>query len=277
MELMAGIAATTSGVPWVFAERSSTGAYPPTVKNYLRVRAAAFASAIVSNSNGGDQYWRERRSGVPRYVIGNAVPLEEIRAAPAAEERCGPAGEVSVLFAGRLDPGKNADVLIRALARMRSASRVRAVLCGDGPLRTHLERLIGEHGLHDRVQLFGYVQNLWSLLKSADVLVSPSRFEGCPNVVLEAMACGCPLIVSDIPAHRELLDDRSALFASPDDAQGFAERLDQMIDDPESATERARIAQARAEHHALPEVARQYLTVYREVLARRRARSLRVA
>jgi glycosyltransferase involved in cell wall biosynthesis len=54
-------------------------------------------------------------------------------------------------------------------------------------------------------------------MKRADVLVSLSRVEGCPNVVLEAMACGCPLVVSDIPAHREILDEHSARFVDPDD------------------------------------------------------------
>jgi glycosyltransferase involved in cell wall biosynthesis len=280
MELMGGLAATIAGVPWVFAERSSIGAYPPTVKNYLRVRAAAFASAIVSNSRGGDQYWRERQSGVPRYVIGNALPLDEIRAAPAAAafgQLHARSREVSVLFAGRLDAGKNADVLVRALARIRSTSRVRAVLCGDGPLRTHIERLIGEHGLQERVRLVGYVQNLWSLLKSADVLVCPSRFEGSPNIVLEAMACGCPLVVSDIPAHREILDEHSALFADPDDVRAFADRIDQTIDEPELVAERARNARVRAERHDLSQVALQYLAVYRDVLARRGPRPLRVA
>ena len=276
MELMGGMAATMSGVPWVFAERSSIGAYPPTVKNYLRVRAAAFASAIVSNSMGGETYWAERLSSLPRFVIRNALPLDEIRAAPeaAVDKR---SGEVSVLYAGRLDAGKNADALIRALARIRSTRRVSAVLCGDGPLRTPIERLIVEHGLQDRVRVVGYVQNLWSLLKSADMLVSPSRFEGSPNIVLEAMACGCPLVVSDIPAHREILDDDSALFADPDDVHALADRIDRTIDEPEPTAERARIAQARAEQYDLPQVALQYLALYRDVLAARGRRRLRVA
>ena len=250
MELLGGLAATAAGIPWLFAERSSVNAYPRTLKNYLRVRAASFASAIVANSIGGDRYWRERQNGVPRYVVNNALPLEEIRAAPAATVAELPtrSGEVCVLYAGRLDAGKNADALIRALAMVRS-KRVQAVLCGDGPLRGHIERLIREHGLQDRVRLAGYVQNLWSLLKSVDVLVSPSRFEGSPNIVLEAMACGCPLVVSDIPAHREILDEHAALFADADDASGFADRIDRIIDRPDLAAERARIAHARTEQY----------------------------
>jgi len=277
MELMGGMAATMSGVPWVFAERSSIGAYPPTVKNYLRVRAAAFASAIVSNSIGGDDYWAARQSAVRRYVICNALPFDEIRAAPSAGAGSPQSDDLSVLYAGRLDEGKNADVLIQALARIRSTRRIRAVLCGDGPRRTHLERMVAECGLQHDVHFAGYVSNLWSRLKSATMLVSPSRFEGSPNIVLEAMACRCPLVVSDIPAHREILDERSALFADPNDAGAFAERIIQTIDQPEASAERARMAHGRAERYDLPQVALQYLTVYRDVLARRGRRSLRVA
>ena len=58
---------------------------------------------------------------------------------------------------------------------------------------------------------------MWPLLKRADFLVSTSLFEGEPNAVLEAMECGCPLVVSDIPAHRELLGE-DALYAAPGEA-----------------------------------------------------------
>src|SRR5262245_7111236 len=181
MELLAGLAATMAGVPWLLAERSSLGAYPPTVKNYLRVRAARFASAIVSNSRGGDAYWRDRQPHTKRYVIGNALPLDEIRAtaAPAATEFHA-ADEFCVLYAGRLDGGKNAALLISALSQVRSVRPVRALLCGEGPLRAELASQVRAQGLDDRVRFAGYVPNLWGLLKRSDVLVSPSRFEGSP-------------------------------------------------------------------------------------------------
>ncbi len=56
--------------------------------------------------------------------------------------------------------------------------------------------------------------SVWALMKKASVFVSLSAYEGCPNTVMEAMACGCPIIVSDIPEHREILDEQSALFVT---------------------------------------------------------------
>ena len=279
MELAGGLAATMSGVPWIFAERSSIGAYPRTVKNYFRVRAAGYSSGIVSNSRGGDIYWRDRRPDIKRYVIRNAVPLEEIdRAAVAGREEFNAGrSDFCVLYAGRLDSGKNAEGLLRALSRIRFERPIRALLCGDGTLRPQLERLVSELGLQAQVRFAGYVHNLWSLLKSADVLVSPSRFEGNPNIVLEAMAAGCPLVVSDIAAHREILDDEAALFVHPDNEAAIADRIGSVAADPERASQRATVARTRVERFTLPEIAAQYMAVYRDVLANRSRRSLQVA
>ena len=280
MELLGGVAATAAGIPWLLAERSSAQAYPRTVKNALRVRVARFASGIVSNSTAGDQYWQKRiRESMPRYIVPNALPLDEIRAAPAAtsEDAGLTSGEACVLYAGRLDAGKNAESLIRAFSLVRSARPFRALLCGDGPLRSQLEHLIGAYGLGERVRLVGYAANLWSLMKRVDMLVAPSRFEGSPNVVLEAMACACPLIVSDIPAHREILDEQSALFVDANDAGALADHIAAVLDDPESASRRARAALARVDRCALPLIAHQYVGVYQDVLSRRGRRASRVA
>ena len=91
-----------------------------------------------------------------------------------------------------MDAGKNVEGVIAALARVAAEVQFVALMCGDGPSRPHLERMTRELGIADRVVFRGYVDNLWDLMSGADAFVSLSRFEGCPNVVLEAMACGCP-------------------------------------------------------------------------------------
>lgn len=280
MELLGGLAATASGVPWLLAERSSGEAYPPTMKNYLRVRMAAFASGIVSNSAGGDAYWSERaRKSVRRYIVPNAIPIDEIAAAPVAPPDVGGFASRAggVLYAGRLDAGKNAESLVRALALLPPDRSVRAVLCGEGPLREHIHQLVDTFKLTDRVDLPGYAPNLWSLMKGANLLVSPSRFEGSPNVVLEAMACGCPLVLSDIPAHREIADEESALFFEPNDVGALADRIADVLGHPASAADRARAAHARADRYDLSQIAERYAAVYRDVLSPPARRFIRVA
>jgi glycosyltransferase involved in cell wall biosynthesis len=121
-------------------------------------------------------------------------------------------------------------------------------------------------GLADRVRLTGFVPDAWAWMKRASVLVSPSLFEGRPNTVLEAAACGCPLVLSDIAAHREILDHESAILVDAADATALAEAILGVLDDPEAAARRAKSARARVESWSPAGTARQYDRVYRQTL-----------
>jgi glycosyltransferase involved in cell wall biosynthesis len=137
-----------------------------------------------------------------------------------------------------------------------------ALLCGDGPLRPSLEKLVAELGLGRRIIFTGYVDNLWALMKRADACALLSRFEGCPNVVMEAMACGCPLIVSDIPAHREILDDQSACFAHPNDPAQIAGALKTTLLSGGAARARADAARAGIAGWTIEGMAERYEQLY---------------
>lgn len=267
MDIMGGTAALVTRTRWVLRESSSAPLYAEGWRHRLRLSLARMADAVVSNSAGGDAYWRNAAGAPPLHVIPNAIPFDEIAAggdgARAAGRGFGPGVKV-VLYAGRMDAGKNVEAVIAALARIAGEVPFVAVMCGDGPARPHLERMARGLGLAHRVIFTGYVENLWDLMRGADALVSLSRFEGCPNVVLEAMACGCPLVVSDIPAHREMLDERSARFAAPDDtAKAAAELKATLLFGGET---RARAARAMAARRPVEATARLYEQLYRGLL-----------
>jgi glycosyltransferase involved in cell wall biosynthesis len=270
MEIAGGLAARLMRVPWILSERSSELAHPPTLKNRFRARLASGASAIVANSWGGDRYWQARlASRIPRYVVPNALPLEEIaRARPPGPEDTGlrPDDDV-ILYVGRFSPEKNLEVLVAALGLALARPRTVAVLCGEGPQRAAVERWLREQGIADRVRLLGFVPDVWGWMKRAAVLVSPSIFEGRPNVVLEAMACGCPLVVSDIAAHREFLDDASALLVKPDLPTALADAIVNVLSLREAAGRRADRARAKAAEWSVPVIGREYDRIYRDVLA----------
>lgn len=266
MEVLGGLAAILTGTPWVFSERSAAQAYPPGAKTWLRGQMGRRATAIVSNSSIGDEYWRTRAgSHVRRFVVPNGLPLKEISAAPPTPEPETGADEPVVLYAGRLSAEKNVETIVRALRLVADVRPVRGIVCGDGPAGERLSGLIAELSLVDQVRTVGYVPTLWSLMKRASVLVSLSLFEGSPNVVLEAMACGCPLIVSEIPAHRELLDDGVAIFVNPHRPRQVADAIEAVLNDPAAAAKRAQSALARAQGYALPLVAQRYAEIYRTV------------
>jgi glycosyltransferase involved in cell wall biosynthesis len=275
MDILGGIAARLTRRPWILQERSGEPAYPPTLKHRARVAVAAGSSAVISNSGEGDRYWQRRLRGrVRRYIIRNAVPLKEMESAsPATGDEIGIEPEERlVLYVGRLAPEKNLAVLVSALRVVLADPRNVAALCGEGPLRSSVAGWLAEAGVADRVRLPGYVSNVWSWLKRADVFVSPSMFEGHPNAVVEAMACGCPLVVSDIPAHREFLDEESAVLVRPDQPAQLAEAIAHVLTSGEVARSRAAKARATTATWSIGAISRRHAEAYYEVLADRRER-----
>jgi glycosyltransferase involved in cell wall biosynthesis len=263
MDVAGGLAALLTRRPWIVSERTHEIYYPGDAKHGLRRLLGRFANAIVANSQGGAEYWDGAR--VEKVVVPNALPLGEIAAAPRDGSDFG-ASEV-LLFAGRFDPAKNLENLVDALAPVVRERDALALLCGEGPLESALRARIAKAGVADRIRLLGFTDRVWSLMKRADVLVAASWFEGHPNVVLEAAACGCPLVLSDIPAHRQCFGDDAALFADPADPAALAAAIRQTLEDPAAASARAGRARAVANALSIDSAAGAYLRAYENVTA----------
>jgi glycosyltransferase involved in cell wall biosynthesis len=278
MDVLGGLAALLTNTPWLLREPVSGLHWTPGAKTRLRRWIGARADAIVSNSAGGDAYWADINPAVQRFIIGNVVPFDEILASPKA-----PAGSFGfsdgrpiILLAGRLDEQKNFDVTIRGLAKVVDRIGAGAVIFGEGPLRGHLENVIRACDMQDKILLPGRVPNIWGALKSARVFVSLSRYEGHPNVVLEAMACGRPLVVSDIPSHREFLDNTTAIFVERyEDPDALADAILETFEDEEAALVRSRAALARLDRgYSVATVSGKYEAAYEAVVARRKKQQI---
>jgi starch synthase (maltosyl-transferring) len=170
---------------------------------------------------------------------------------------------------GRFEQYKAPDIFLQAVKHVSQQYNVRGLLIGDGPLLQDVRAGITALDLGKRVRIMQYQANWWGLLKTATALVSPSRFEGQPNVVLEAMAAGCPLIVSDIPAHRTILDERSALIVPKDNPVALAGAIESLLSDPEAARQRAECASKRVAGFTIQAAADAYEGVYTRVLTGR--------
>jgi len=270
MDILGGVAARITKVPWMLREASSRLAYPPNWKHRLRTWVAANAVTIVANSAGGKAYWHDQYPNTHCCVIPNGLPLDELASAePYSRKELGIApGEPMVLYVGRLaseeSTQKNLRALLAALVEVIAKIPAVAVLCGGGPQRRELEEEARAMGIGDRVRFLGHrpPSEVWRLLKCADVFVSLSAFEGCPNAVIEAMACGCSLVASDIPAHREILDQKSAFFADPNDSRQTAETILASLSDVDHARQRAKTAQASTAQWSIPSMAQQYEAAY---------------
>lgn len=109
---------------------------------------------------------------------------------------------------GRLTPQKDFPTLIRAFARVREIREARLMILGDGEERGDLERVITDLGLEQDVALPGFVPNPYAYMRAAAMFVLSSRWEGLPTVLIEALACGTPVVSTDCPSGpAEILED----------------------------------------------------------------------
>lgn len=159
-------------------------------------------------------------------VIPNAVPVVD------HPPRSTPSGDGSIVAVSRFDWVKGLDVLIRAAALLDSANHPRITVFGDGPGRTELEKLIAELSVCDRVDLVGWVDDVRARLVDFDVFVLPSRLEGLPMSVLEAMHAGVAVVATDVGSVSEVIEDGvSGRVVPPDDPAALGAALDELLAD----------------------------------------------
>jgi glycosyltransferase involved in cell wall biosynthesis len=144
-----------------------------------------------------------------------------------------------VIAAGKLKPQKDFETLLRAFARVRSRRPARLMILGRGPDRHALLDLAQELGVSDDFQLPGHVRNPYAYFRRASVFVLSSAWEGLPNVLIEAMACGCPVVSTDCPSGPdEILDGgRIGRLVPVGDAVQMAAAIAATLDSPPAAGE----------------------------------------
>ena len=143
-----------------------------------------------------------------------------------------------VLAAGRLDRVKDFPTLIRAFWLTRRKRIVRLILLGDGGWRSRLERQVRKLGLADSVSMPGWVANPYSYMRRASAFLLSSRFEGLGNVLVEALACGCPCASTDCPAGPSeiLANGRVGPLVPVGDPGALSTALEKLLDNPPDPT-----------------------------------------
>jgi glycosyltransferase involved in cell wall biosynthesis len=205
----------------------------------LRVVAANSRAAIQSAERFGVA------SRTLRFLP-NVVDVDQFRQAPRTESPC-----IRVLGAGRLAEQKRFDRFLRIVARARARVNQPVSVCiaGDGPLRASLEAAAAELGFeHGEVRFAGHVDDMQEHYRSADVFLLTSAYEGTPNVILEAMAAGLPVVTTGVGDVPEIVTDGvTGYIAEPDDEDGLSKRLELLL---RSSELRARIGRAARAHVA---------------------------
>jgi glycosyltransferase involved in cell wall biosynthesis len=212
--------------------------------------------------------------GVPRRrirVVHNPVDLGAITT--AAAEPMDPAYErvwssPVVVAAGRLADAKNYPLLLDALAVLRRTVPARLFVLGQGDREAAMREQIGRLGLGDSVVLCGFQANPWKYIARADVFALTSRYEGFGNVIVEAMACGVPVVATSSPGTREIISaEIDGLLVDRHEPGAVADALERVLTDTTLRCRLAGGARRSAARFASPTVAAAYDALLRQVLA----------
>jgi glycosyltransferase involved in cell wall biosynthesis len=196
-----------------------------------------------------------REAGLPPQkvvVIPNGVDLERFEnLSPVSRESLGvSASRHLVAFVGRLDEQKGAMWLLERMPDLLRRRDCQLIMIGDGPLREALARRSRDLGIAEYVSLIGWRDDVAQILAVSDLFVLPSRWEGMPNVLLEAMASGKPVVATAVEGVQEVLGPLAGdQMAAPEDIQGFVAKCVALLADQNRARVLGSQNRARVEEH----------------------------
>jgi glycosyltransferase involved in cell wall biosynthesis len=195
------------------------------------------------------------QAGLERYVHVGAVPRHKIcyipngvdteRFKPNLEDRLKVRKELGVegfvwLAVGRFDPPKDYPNMLQAFARVvHKHLNTMLLIAGDGPLRKTMENMTRELGVEKHVKFLGIRRDIPQLMNAADAYVMSSEWEGMPMVLLEASACGLPIVATNVGGNAEIvLDGQTGFLVPPKSPEALSQAMLRMMDLPEEVREK---------------------------------------
>jgi len=230
------------------------------LRKLLYPRCAAMVAQTLSI---GDWMKREYRLKSLRVIPNRALsPTEESDSERYEMEK------PFLTSIGRLDQNKNFGLLIKAFAQIAPRHpEWHLVIVGEGPLRGELERLVNDLGLTGRVHLPGLVRSPKVILEQAELFVLPSKYEGFPNALLEAMAMGLPVISTDCCGPREIIDHNvNGILVPRGDVDALTGAIEELIKDPKKREALATEAQLVLERFNGEKIFQQWETLIEDLV-----------
>lgn len=226
------------------------------VRRFVLTRAAA----VVANSP-GLAAMSENADPIAVRFIPNGVDLERFK--PAAHR---PHGPFRFLFVGRLNEQKNVGLLLEAVAALSGSENppFRVSIVGDGPLYDSLRKHAASLGIDGFVDWVKWLsrQQMPALYQSAHCVINPSHYEGMPNVVLEAMACAVPVIVSDVAGNRDVVEHgKSGIVVPHNDREGLVAAMARALREQSYLESLGATARSRAEQYSWDAATLQYIAL----------------
>jgi glycosyltransferase involved in cell wall biosynthesis len=172
-----------------------------------------------------------------------------------------------ILGAGRLIQQKDFQTLLRAFAILRAKRKARLIILGEGKKRSELQSLAQDLGIANDVEMPGFVSNPYQYMANASVFALTSLYEGLPGVLIQAMACGCPVISTDCPGgSAEILDHgKYGRLVPVKDHEALADAMDSVLDESPDRD----LLRERSSLFSVKRATQQYLDYLDKVVARR--------
>lgn len=174
----------------------------------------------------------------------------------------------TIVTAGRLADAKNLPLLVASLEVLATRLDFRAWILGQGELEADFRRRLSAAGLDNRVTLLGFQSNPWKFMARATVFVLTSRYEGFGNVLIEAMACGLPVIATASYGTREIVQHGdSGLLVEAHEPEAVAAAIEKLLTEAPVRTRMRTAARARAREFSVPTVVREFGEALQRVAA----------
>jgi glycosyltransferase involved in cell wall biosynthesis len=203
---------------------------------------------------------------LPVLHIPNGVDV--VRFAPGRSDSGDDGRARTVVCVTRLSYSKGVDVLLHAWQLVHEqAPQARLIIVGIGSLGNQLERLAEDLGVVSTVEFAGLQHDVPAQLHRGGLVVLASRWEGMPNAVLEAMACGLPCVATRVSGSEDIIQHEvTGLLVEPEDPPSLARALLALLQDPALAQEYGRAARATIEqHYSLERVTDRYVALYEQL------------
>ena len=261
--IMAIAANLGSGTPIIVADRNDPTKVPSKfVVRKVRDFLYRFADGIVVQTQKNKAYF-SKAVQKKSTVIYNPVDLKEYAGIALSTPK-----EKKIVTAGRLMPQKNQKMMIRAFAEVLDTHPdYELVIYGDGPSEGELKELVKQLGITENVSLPGNVKDLHERIKSAEMFVLSSDYEGMPNALIEAMCLGLPSISTKVSGATDLIEDKSnGMLVDQNDQAGLTEAFQMLIENQELTTVIAKNSVKLNEDLELSKIMNQWIAFIKMVL-----------
>lgn len=272
--VLARFAAHQAGIPVIYTAHGFHFYHGAPLKNWLLYypieKLLAYWTDVLITVNKEDYTFAKRhlQAGRVCYIPGIGIDLKRFQCQMDMWQKfCRkyriPENARVILSVGELSRRKNHKAVISALAKV-SQKDIYYIICGQGKYKEALIHHAKRYRIAQRVRLIGYEKNVEILYKNAELFVFPSRQEGMPAALMEAMAAGMPCIVSDIRGNRELIDQIDVRFQLKH-AKELKLELEMMLEDGQKRTAYGEYNAEKIKQYCLPVVQKRMEWIYKNI------------